>query len=160
MREGGVTPQLTHSEYLKDILSSSNSAIITFILNSAITGKSVEGFKNNFKYSFYIPLIYDTFLKEISSSGDPDPLVKYAFCMFILALIAMSCFLSILYNLLCLYLINKQDILNKYPRLGKYVKLYEKTSLIFILLEGLTCFTVLIFIMGINLFLAGIIKFK
>ena len=46
MREGGVTPQLTHSEYLKDILSSSNSAIITFILNSAITGKSVEGFKN------------------------------------------------------------------------------------------------------------------
>ena len=117
-------------------------------------------FKNNFKYSFLIPLTYDTFLKDISSSGDPDPLVIYAFCMFILALIAMYCFLSILYKLLCLYLINKQDILNKYPRLGRYVKLHEKTSLISILLEGLTCFMVLIIIMGANLNLAGIINFN
>ena len=65
-----------------------------------------------------------------------------------------------LYNFLCLYLINRHDILNKYPKLSRYVKLYENTSLFIILFEGVICFTVLIIIMGINLFLAGIIKFK
>ena len=113
---------------------------------------------NNLKYSFLIPLIYENLLKEIS--GSEDPLVKYAFSMFILALIALSCYLNVLYNIFCLYLINRTDLLNKYPKLHKYIKLYENTSLFFIILEGFICFIVLIIIIAINLFLAGIIKFK
>lgn len=52
------------------------------------------------------------------------------------------------------------DLLNKYPKLRKNVKLYKNTSLFFIILEGFICYMFLNFIILINFFLAEIIKLK
>lgn len=107
---------------------------------------------SNLKYSFIIPIIFEKMGTKISTNN--DPLISYAFYMFIISLIVLTCFINIFGYFISLYLINRYEhVVNKYPKLSKLVNYYEKTSLIFIIIEAIFCVLFLIFIVLANLFI-------
>src|ERR1700721_3365431 len=68
--------------------------------------------KNNFISSrqdaYIIPFIFNSFKPNVSP--ETEPLVSYAFSMFMLNLIILICFVNIVGYILSIYLINKYDI--------------------------------------------------
>ena len=80
--------------------------------------------------------------------------------MFVLCLIALICFVNVLGYFISLYLINKYDIENKYPKFKKIIRYYEKSTLFFVIFEGILCILILIFVIIINLILCGLLTFK
>lgn len=111
-----------------------------------------------FKSSFLLPFILNTLGKEMPE--DAEVMVSYSFKMFIMSLIALSCFVNLVGYFSSLYLIHSYDIVNKYPRLSIIIKLYEKSTLLFIVVEILLCFAILIFMVVINLYIAGLLVYK
>ena len=75
-----------------------------------------------------------------------EALTKYAFGVFILSLVALLAFMNVLGYFLSLHLVQRYDIANKYPKFRRIVKFYEKSSLLFILIETLFCIGCLLFL--------------
>jgi len=116
---------------------------------------------NKYQYtniSLFLPWILQDIGKDISSDG--EPIKMYAFSMFVLCLIALICFVNVLGYFISLYLINKYDIENKYPKFKKIIRYYEKSTLFFVIFEGILCILILIFVIIINLILCGLLTFK
>nr|QCI56443.1 hypothetical protein [Hypsizygus marmoreus] len=110
------------------------------------------------KSSFLLPLIINNLGKDISN--DAEPIILYSFSMFTLTLIALVCFINVIGYFISLYLIHKYDIDNKYPKLKRLIKYYEKYSFTIILIEGGVCIIILVFIIIINLIISGILTFN
>lgn len=115
-------------------------------------------YNQHYKSSFFIPFIFNQLGKELPT--DNAAIVNYSFNLFILSLIALVCFINVVGYFLSFYLINKYDITNKYPKYIKLINYYEKSTLIFIILESLICLLCLIFMVIINFFMTGLIIFK
>lgn len=109
---------------------------------------------NKNKASFLLPFIFNKY-----QIANPEPIVQYAFSMFILALVVLFCFINVFSYLLILYGINRFDLKTKYPIAIKYIEYYEKYSLTFIIFEIVVGFTCLIAIIVLNLVLAGLLTF-
>jgi hypothetical protein len=77
--------------------------------------------------------------------------------MFTLSLIVFICFINVFGYILSLFLNSKYDIENKFPKLKRIIRYYEKSTQFFIIVEALIGFIFLLFIIIINLFLCGII---
>jgi hypothetical protein len=73
--------------------------------------------------------------------------------MFILTLIALFCFINVMWYFISLYLISRYSIDTKCPKLSKYLKFYTKSTEFFIIVETVTALLILIFIVGVNFFL-------
>jgi len=43
-----------------------------------------------------------------------------------------------------IYLINKYNVETEFPKLKKVIEYYEKSSLLFVVIEGLICFSILL----------------
>ena len=84
--------------------------------------------------------------KEIPA--DAEPIIQFCFYLFILSLICIGCFVNITGYFLSLYLINKYNIENKYPKYAKIIRYYEKSKKYFLYLEIIIC---LICLLTINL---------
>jgi len=80
-----------------------------------------------------------------------EVLSQYAFSVFILSLIALLVFINVLGYFLSLHLVQRYDISKKYPKFKLLVNYYEKSSLIFILMETLFCIGCLLFLIIISL---------
>lgn len=65
--------------------------------------------------------------------------------------------MSLVLYFISLFLINRFDIANKYPRLNKVVKYYEKTSYFFIIVDVIVCAVILISMIVLNLYLTGLV---
>jgi hypothetical protein len=85
---------------------------------------------NNFissrKYAYIIPFIFTNLNPNVST--ETDPLVSYAFSMFMLNLIILICFVNIVGYILSIYLVNKYDIEEKFPKFKRYINFYKTTS--------------------------------
>ena len=103
--------------------------------------------KSNYKYNFLFAFLLESL--NIQLPDEVSPLVKFASGIFVLALVCLSSFINISGYILSIYLINKYDIESKFPRLKIIIKYYKKTSLFFVVLEGLMC---LIFLLLIVIF--------
>lgn len=66
----------------------------------------------NYKHAYLIPFIFSTFKVEESAND----IVKYAFSIFILALISLVCFINVFGYFLSLHLLNKYNLKSKYPK--------------------------------------------
>ena len=111
--------------------------------------------KNNFIYSrqdaYIIPFIFTNLNPNVSRAT--EPLVSYAFSMFMLNLIILICFVNIVGYILSIYLVNKYDIEIKFPKFKRYINFYKSISKFWLILEIIIAFTILIFIILLNLFL-------
>lgn len=122
---------------------------------------------DNLRYAFIFPLILNHL--NVSIPKDAEPIINYAFGIFIVSLVCVICFINIIFYFIGYYSLNKykQDIENKivsYPIIKRIVnrtiKIYEKTSITFIIIEGLMCFIFLMFLVLSSLFIIGIPFFK
>jgi hypothetical protein len=80
-----------------------------------------------------------------------EVITQYAFGVFILSLIALLSFMNVLGYFLSLHLVQRYEIDTKYPRLKKIINYFEKSSLLFILMETLFCIVCLLFLIIISL---------
>ena len=75
-----------------------------------------------------------------------EAITKYAFGVFILSLVALLAFINVLGYFLSLHLIQRYDIKNKYPKFNFIINFYEKSTLLFVLIETLFCIGCLLFL--------------
>ena len=61
------------------------------------------------------------------------------FSILILSLICLLNFISVVGYLTSIYLVNKYDVETKYPKFKRIIRYYEKSSLFFVVLEGVMC---------------------
>lgn len=80
---------------------------------------------------------------NISENGNPvsgnDFHYNFAFGVFILSLICLLNFINVVGYLTAIILINKYDIETKFPKLKIFIRYFEKSSLFFVILEGIVC---------------------
>ena len=125
-----------------------NKIFIHLILN--IKKKYIMA-RSAHKYNYFIPFIFNYLGKDISP--DAEPIVIYSFNMFILSLIVLFCFINIFGYFMALYLIKRLDLINRYPKINKFIKYYENTNFIFLIIEISICLLILIIIIVLNLFI-------
>jgi hypothetical protein len=89
----------------------------------------------------YILQVLDVKIPEGS-----EQITNYAFGVFIFSLIALLAFINVLGYFLSLHLVQRYDIINKYPKLKFIVNYYEKSTLLFILIETIFCIGCLLFL--------------
>jgi hypothetical protein len=86
--------------------------------------------KNKFIYSrqdaYIIPFIFTNLNPNVSRAT--EPLVSYAFSMFMLNFIILICFVNIVGYILSIYLVNKYDIEIKFPKFKRYINFYKSIS--------------------------------
>lgn len=87
--------------------------------------------------------------RQAGSDGNLSPNKKFALGICLLSLVCLFSFINVVGYLSFIILINKYDIESKFPRLKIIIKYYKKTSLFFVVLEGLMC---LIFLLLIVIF--------
>ncbi len=131
-------------------------AILTTLLikNNTIFSYSFFNFNDNLKYCYFIPFIFNKLSKEIPA--DADFIIHYSFYMFILSLISLVCFINALAYLISLYLVNKYDIHNKFPKFEKLIKYFEKSTFFMVIIELIIGISFLIIIIILNLWLCGL----
>lgn len=100
--------------------------------------------KKNVTYSLSLPIILSNL--NINVNDLDTNLSQLSYSVFILSLIALLCFINILGFMLTYILIQKSnwplpEI--KYPKLTKIINYYKKSSLIYLSIEVLLCFTCL-----------------
>nr|YP_010146930.1 hypothetical protein K4014_mgp37 [Cyclocybe aegerita]QQP21439.1 hypothetical protein [Cyclocybe aegerita] len=106
----------------------------------------------NFKSAFIFPFILKIINPE-NVTNNPEPIVVYAFSMFVLSLIVLLCIINVMGYVLSLYLISKYDIESKYPKLKKILIYFTKSTEITIIIEGIIAINFLLAIIIINFFL-------
>ena len=115
----------------------------------------------NLKYSFIIPFIFLKLGNEIPA--DVEPIITYSFNMFILSLITLVCLINIIGYFISIYLINKYDVEKRYPKYIKIIGYFEKSQILFVIIEIIEiiiCFSCLMAIVIINFGLLSVFIYK
>ena len=110
------------------------------------------------KKAFLFTFILDSL--NIDIPDDASHTVKFAFGVFLLSLVCLLNFINVVGYLTSIYLVNKYNIEEKFPKLKKVIKYYEKSSLFFVVLEGITCAFFLLCIIIFSLIEIGLPFFK
>ena len=96
------------------------------------------------KIKFLLPFIINTL--DITLPEGSEKLVQYSFGVLILSLITLICFINVFGYFISLYLIQKYDIERNYSKLRIFIKFFEKSSLVFIVVELIFGFSCLLFL--------------
>lgn len=112
----------------------------------------------NLKYSFIIPFIFLKLGNEIPA--DVEPIITYSFNMFILSLITLVCLINIIGYFISIYLINKYDVEKRDPKYIKIIRYFEKSQILFVIIEIIICFSCLMAIVIINFGLLSVFIYK
>ena len=113
--------------------------------------------KNKLMGQFFIfPMIINNVSSNVPS--DSDSLVRFCLASFILLLLGLFSFISIIGYFVSFYLLQKYDIYTKYPKFVRIIKYYEKMSLYHVIFQIIICLFVYVFLITINLILIGYIK--
>ena len=103
--------------------------------------------RGNFQiqYSFILPFILSKI--EWGDHVNVEPVGNsYFLAVFLLGLVALSCFYNVMAYFFSLYLLQRYNIKEwvKYPKLQSIVKYYEKSGFIFIVVECIICVVALL----------------
>lgn len=97
--------------------------------------------------SFVLPLVLSNFnLSETVGPPEIPVITSYYLAVFLLSLISLLCFMNVLGYFLSIHLLNRYDIENKFPKLKKIIKYYEKGGLFWVIVESLMCILTLLFL--------------
>lgn len=105
--------------------------------------------KLNLNYSFSLPLILSNLKLDVTDTD--SSLTQFSYGVFLLSLIGLICFINIIGFMLGYYIVQKGNYEIKYPKLSKYINLHKKTSVIFVTVEVLLCFTCLLLLVFFSL---------
>jgi hypothetical protein len=100
--------------------------------------------------SFILPFILSKFDIQIPEGG--EVITQYAFSVFIFSLIILLAFINILGYFISLHLVQRYDFKNKYPKFKIIINYFEKSTLIFVLIETLFVLLGLLFLIISALF--------
>jgi hypothetical protein len=99
------------------------------------------------QYSFILPLILSKIDYEGHKNAEFLPVGhSYYVAMFLLSFVALSCFFSAIGYFFSMYLLQRYNIKEKYPKLNKILKYYEKTGFIMVILDCIFCIVALLVI--------------
>jgi len=114
--------------------------------------------KDKYLKNFNLLFLLNLFNIEIPNSN--EPILGFAFSVFILLLIALVSFINILGYFFAIYLLNNNNFKNKnskYTRIIKILQYFEKSSLFIIGIEIFFVLASLIFLIILSLIILGII---
>ena len=94
--------------------------------------------------AFVLPFILNKL--DINIPVGSEAITKYAFGVLVLSLVALLSFINVLGYFLTLYLVQRYDIVSKYPKIKFIVNFFEKSSIIVILMETILCIVCLLFL--------------
>ena len=106
--------------------------------------------KNNYKQSFSFALILSYFYLNIPN--DAEPIMHFSSGILILTLVAITCFTNVIGYLSSILFLKYYNLGNKYPKLSKYLSFFEKSSLVFIIMEAILGYFVLCLIIFFSLY--------
>jgi hypothetical protein len=92
--------------------------------------------KIDFRYSYLFPIIM---AKLNINLNDLESITQVFFAIFILSLIALLCFLNIVFNMIVYYIIQRGNYEDKYPRLKPFINFYKNTNIIYMSIEIFIC---------------------
>ena len=78
----------------------------------------------------------------------------------ILSLIILFCFVNIIGYFISIYLINKYNVEERYPKYSKLIRYFEKSRIFFVTIEILICFFCIFMVILLNIGVLGIFIFK
>jgi hypothetical protein len=78
---------------------------------------------------------------DLNIPNNSSTLVEYSLAIFILGLIALLCFISVLLYLSVYFIIQKKDYEKKYPKFKFFINYYKNITLFFVIIEALICLT-------------------
>ena len=99
---------------------------------------------NKFKFSFVFASIFSVF--DLDIPNDASTLVSYSKAIFILSLVALICFINLLFYFSISIFIQRKDYENKYPKFSFLIKYYKNVNIFVAILEILLCFIALFII--------------
>ena len=114
----------------------------------------VKMVKIDIKKSFLFMFILESL--NINIPDDASHHVQFAFGIFILSLICLINFINVVGYLTSRYLVTKYKVETKYPKLIKVIRYYERSSIFFVVIEGLTCVIFLLIIIIFSILEAGL----
>jgi hypothetical protein len=158
-----TTMKINKIKKILEIINSQNSIILIInIYINIVRSNLIKFYNKNFneKYCSILPLLFNFIGKEISAEA--EPIIQYSFNMFILSIIAFTCFINLIGYFTSIYLINKyrSNLESQYPKLKKWIDYYEKSNIYFIISEIILCTISLISLILINLMVLGIFTFS
>src|SRR6266404_1961247 len=121
--------------------------IYNCIINFVIKNK-------NLKHTFLFPFILNYL--DIKRPDNGEGLIEFAFDIFILSLICLLCFINVIVYLIAIILLNKYNIVEKYPKLKMFINYYEKTTFFFVIFEGAMGFGFLLIIVISSFLMLGV----
>ena len=87
-------------------------------------------FKSGLKFNYIIPFIFSRLGADIPK--DAEPIVTFSFNILILSLIILFCFVNIIGYFISIYLINKYNVEERYPKYSKLIRYFEKSRIFFV----------------------------
>ena len=114
-------------------------------------------FKPDLKFNYIIPFIFSRLGADIPK--DAEPIVTFSFNILILSLIILFCFVNISGYFISIYLINKYNVEERYPKYQKLIRYFEKSRILFVITEIILCLFCLIIIIIFNMGILGIFIF-
>ena len=132
---------------------------IKFIL-SKILFKTITYLRSNYKYAFLFPFIIDKIIDVPAIKDSNDPVLNYVISIATLQVLILISFISIIMNVLALYLLSNDNLtkLNvikvKYPKFIIIINYFAKASKWTIIFETIVVILGQVFIIGLNYFVA------
>ena len=114
--------------------------------------------KSGLKFNYIIPFIFSRLGADIPK--DAEPIVTFSFNILILSLIILFCFVNIIGYFISIYLINKYNVEERYPKYSKLIRYFEKSSLFFVVFEGIMFIFFMLSIIVFSLIEMGLPFFK
>ena len=130
--------------------------MLTNLIKLLINKFKVSNFK--FRQAFLFSFILNGL--NIDLPDDASHTVKFAFGIFLLSLVCLFNFINVVGYLTSIYLINKYNIEERYPKLSKLIRYFEKSRIFFVVFEGLMCISILLFMIVFSLIEMGLPFFK
>ena len=87
-------------------------------------------FKPDLKFNYIIPFIFSRLGADIPK--DAEPIVTFSLNILILSLIILFCFVNIIGYFISIYLINKYNVEERYPKYSKLIRYFEKSRIFFV----------------------------
>ena len=115
-------------------------------------------FKPDLKFNYIIPFIFSRLGADIPK--DAEPIVTFSFNILILSLIILFCFVNIIGYFISIYLINKYNVEERYPKYSKIIRYFEKSRIFFVTIEIFICFFCIFMVILLNIGVLGIFIFK
>ena len=130
--------------------------MLTNLIKFLINKFKVSNFK--FRQAFLFSFILNGL--NIDLPDDASHTFKFAFGIFLLSLVCLFNFINVVGYLTSIYLINKYNIEERYPKLSKLIRYFEKSRIFFVVFEGLMCISILLFMIVFSLIEMGLPFFK